>query len=277
MTKILSFIFLFALPLFCVEKIHFAGATTIQPIFEDLKSYMEKDLDVNFIIEGGGSQKGMDLLSNGLIDIAMVSRDLKEEEKQKYNFITLAYDGVAIIVNKENSIKGISTNQLRDIYSGKTQNWEQIDSKIKGEIIVVSKMVGRGTLDIFEQYIKLQNPQTINKNYNYTHITKKAWNAGANNDSMVWVGGIKDSIGFVSYGSTKEFEKYELPIKILSLDLIEPTNTTIQNKTYPITRALNLVYKKSNTKVANFIKMLENTKVDEIVEKHYFIRAKHEN
>jgi phosphate transport system substrate-binding protein len=237
---------------------------------------MQKNLDVNPIIEGGGSQKGLDLLSNNMIDIAMVSRELSEKEKEKYSFITLGYDGLAIIVHKENPIQNISTNQLRDIYSGKIESWEQIDSKIKNEIVVISKMIGRGTLDIFEQYIKLQNPQTINKKYNYPHITKKAWDAGANNDSMVWVGGIRDSIGFVSYGSIKEFDSYDLPIKILSLDLIKPTNETIQNKKYPIVRELNLVYQKSNTKVANFIKMLQNTKVDEMIEKHHFIRVKYE-
>jgi phosphate transport system substrate-binding protein len=277
MLKILSFIFIVSLPLFGVVKLHFAGSTTIQPIFEGLKPYMQKDFGLSPIIEGGGSQKGLEMLSNNMIDIAMVSRDLSEAEKEKYNFVTLGYDGLAIIVHKENPIEKISKNQLKDIYSGKIGNWKEINSKLTNEIIVISKMVGRGTLDIFEHYIQLQNPKTTNKKYSYPPITKKAWEAGANNDSMVWVGGIRDSIGFVSFGAIKEFEGYDLPIKVLPLDLVQPTNATIQNKSYPIVRELNLVYQKSNTKADNFVKMLQNPKVDAMIEKHHFIRAKYEN
>jgi phosphate transport system substrate-binding protein len=277
MTKIILFISVLILPLFGAVKLHFAGSTTIQPIFEDLKSYIQKDFGFNPIIEGGGSQKGLDLLSSNMIDIAMVSRNLSDEEKEKYNFVTLGYDGLAIIVHKENPIKQISTNQLRDIYSGKIENWKKIDSKLNGEIVVISKMVGRGTLDIFEHYIKLQSSKTTNKKYNYPHITTKAWEAGANNDSMVWVGGIKDSIGFVSIGSIKEFDGYDMPIKVLPLDSIQPTNETIQNKSYPIVRELNLVYQKSNTKATSFIKNLQNSLFDTTIKKHHFIRAKYEN
>ena len=68
-----------------------------------------------------------------------------------------------------------------------------------------------------------------------------------------------------------------MPVKILLLDSIQPTNTTIQNKSYPIVRELNLVYKKSNSKVATFVKNLQNPIVDEAIEKHHFIRAKYEN
>ena len=248
MHKILSFIFIVSLPLFGAVKLHLAGSTTIQPIFEDLKPYMQKNFDVSPIIEGGGSQKGLEMLGNNMIDIAMVSRDLSEAEKEKYNYITFGYDGLAIIVHKENPVDKISTNQLRDIYSGKIQNWKEMNSKFKSDITVISKMLGRGTLDIFEHYIKLQSPKTTNKKYSYPHITKKAWEAGANNDVIVWVGGIKDAIGFVSIGSIKEFDGYDMPIKVLPLDSIQPTNTTIQNKSYPIVRELNLVYQKSNTK-----------------------------
>jgi phosphate transport system substrate-binding protein len=274
MIKIIFFLFILILPLFGMVKLHFAGSTTIQPIFEDLKSYIQKDFGMNPIVEGGGSQKGLDLLSNNMIDIAMVSRDLSVAEKQKYNFITFGYDGLAIIIHKENPIEKISTNQLRDIYSGKIENWKKIDSKLNGEIVVISKILGRGTLDIFEHYIKLQSSKTTHKKFNYPHITTKAWEAGANNDSMVWVGGIKDSIGFVSFGSIKEFEGYNLPIKILPLDSIHPTNETIQNKSYPILRELNLVYQKSNTKVASFIKKLQNPLFDTTIKKHHFIRAR---
>lgn len=277
MFRILSFIFIICLSLFGEVKIRFGGSTTIQPIFEDLKPHMQKNFDVNPIVEGGGSQKGLDLLSGDMIDIAMVSRDLSDDEKEKYNFVTLGYDGLAIIVHKENPIDKISTTQLRDIYSGKIQNWKEINPKFQSDITVISKMIGRGTLDIFEHYIKLQSPKTTNKKHTYPKITKKAWEAGANNDVIVWVGGIKDAVGFVSFGSMKEFTRYDMPIKILPLDSIQPTNTTIQNKSYPIVRELNLVYKKSNTKVATLIKKLQNTIVDETIEKHHFIRAEYEN
>lgn len=277
MSKIFLSIFIICLSLFAESELRFAGSTTIQPIFEDLKPFIKKDFNTNIVIEGGGSQKGLDLLSANMIDVAMVSRELNQEEKEKFNHITLGYDGLAIIVHKENPIEKISTEQLKNIYSGKIQNYKDIDAKLDGEILVISKMIGRGTLDIFEHYIKLQNPKTIHKNYSYPHITNKAWEAGANNDVIVWVGGLKNAIGFVSFGSIKIFDEYNIPIKILPLDSIQPTNSTIENKSYPIVRELNLVYQKSNPQIDTFIKKLQNSTLKELIEKNNFIKANYEN
>lgn len=277
MYKFLMSIFVITLSLFAETELHLTGSTTIQPIFEELKPYFQKNFNLNLIIEGGGSQKGVDLLSTNMTDIAMVSRNLTENEKEKYNFVTIGYDGLAIIIHKDNPIQKITTEQLKNIYNGKITNYKELDPKFDEEILVISKMIGRGTLDIFEHYIQLQSPKTTNKKSNYPNITDKAWEAGANNDVIVWVAGVKNAIGFVSFGSIKTFDEFNIPIKLLPLDSIQPTNESIKNKTYPIVRELNLVYLKSNPNAESFIKNLQIPIVIETIEKYNFIKADHEN
>lgn len=277
MYKFLMSIFVITLSLFAETELHLTGSTTIQPIFEELKPYFQKNFNLNLIIEGGGSQKGVDLLSTNMIDIAMVSRNLTENEKEKYNFVTIGYDGLAIIIHKDNPIQKITTEQLKNIYNGKITNYKELDPKFDEEILAISKMIGRGTLDIFEHYIQLQSPKTTNKKSNYPNITDKAWEAGANNDVIVWVAGVKNAIGFVSFGSIKTFDEFNIPIKLLPLDSIQPTNESIKNKTYPIVRELNLVYLKSNPNAESFIKNLQIPIVIETIEKYNFIKADHEN
>ena len=277
MCKFLMSIFVVTLSLFAETELHLTGSTTIQPIFEELKPYFQKNFNLNLIIEGGGSQKGVDLLSTNMIDIAMVSRNLTENEKEKYNFVTIGYDGLAIIIHKDNPIQKITTEQLKNIYNGKITNYKELDPKFDEEILAISKMIGRGTLDIFEHYIQLQSPKTTNKKSNYPNITDKAWEAGANNDVIVWVAGVKNAIGFVSFGSIKTFDEFNIPIKLLPLDSIQPTNESIKNKTYPIVRELNLVYLKSNPNAESFIKNLQIPIVIETIEKYNFIKADHEN
>ena len=252
--------------LFCV------GSTTIQPIIEQVVNKYKQERGVELDVQGGGSLLGIEALKESKTDIAMVSRGLSQNEKEKFSHVTIGYDSLAIIVNTQNPLQDISTTNLIKIYKSSVINWKELN-KNDEEIVVISKKVDRGTMKVFEKYTKLFHPQNQLNSDDSKRITDNAWQAGANSDVIVWVGGIPNSIGFVSYGTAISFIKDLMPIKILNLDGVKLTFENLKNRKYPIVRPLNIVYKKENSKAKEFAWWLLSEYAQDVVKKNYFIKA----
>ncbi|MDD3855716.1 MAG: hypothetical protein A3J96_03970 [Sulfurimonas sp. RIFOXYC2_FULL_36_7] len=268
LTVLLSFSFAFGdTVLNCV------GSTTIQPIIEQIAQRYKQESGITLNISGGGSQYAVDSLISGKIEIGMVSRDLTEQEKSAVSHVTIGYDTLAFIVNRDNPLKNISKKDLIEIYTGEVKNWKKFNTKDE-KIHLLSKRIDRGTLDVFEKYTGLFHPQNTKNSDKTKMIDTSAWEAGANNDMMVWVGGIVNSIGYISLGSASAIEKHGMPIKILALEGVKPTKENIQNHSYPIKRELNLVFLKSNKEAEKFADWMFKEYAQESVEKNLFIRAK---
>ena len=104
-----------------------SGSTSVTPIIEKLKeNYEELNKDVSIEIQSNGSSTGINSTIDGTSVFAMSSRLLKEEEDQELETITLALDGIAVIVNKDNPLNDINLNDVKDIFSGKILDWEDI-------------------------------------------------------------------------------------------------------------------------------------------------------
>jgi len=71
-------------------------------------------------------QTGMNSVMEGTCDIGMASRELKESELKRLKPIVIAMDGLAIIVNKENSISNLKSDQIRGIFKGEIVSWNEI-------------------------------------------------------------------------------------------------------------------------------------------------------
>jgi phosphate transport system substrate-binding protein len=72
------------------------------------------------------SSTGLTSAIDGTCDIAMASRELKEKELEKLTPLQIAIDGIAVIVNKENTTKGLSSEQVKGIFTGKTTAWKDV-------------------------------------------------------------------------------------------------------------------------------------------------------
>lgn len=109
-------------------KIVIVGSSSVSPVIEKLKeSYEQINTNVEIEIQTNDSTTGMASLSDGLADIGMSSRSLKQSElDDNINGIEIALDGIAIIVNKDNSIEGISKDELREIFSGNITKWSDL-------------------------------------------------------------------------------------------------------------------------------------------------------
>lgn len=110
-------------------KVVVAGSSSVSPVMEKLiESY--KKINSNAVIElqTSDSTTGVTNAINGTCDIGMASRGLKSSEKEKgVNEVTIAIDGIAVIVNKENPTVGLSKAQVESIFTGKIEKWNNIN------------------------------------------------------------------------------------------------------------------------------------------------------
>lgn len=104
-----------------------AGSTSVTPLMEKLQEvYKELNPNVEFEMQSNGSSQGIKAAIDGSYDIGMSSRELKDDEKSQLNEYTLAIDGIAVILNKENPMTDISSENITKIYTGEITKWSEI-------------------------------------------------------------------------------------------------------------------------------------------------------
>jgi len=109
-------------------KVTLAGSTSVAPCMEKLvEAYKAINPDVVIEIQAIGSSGGMTSAIDGICDIGMASRELKDSELQAgLTPIVMAMDGIAVIVNKANPVEDISTEQINAIYRGEVPTWAEV-------------------------------------------------------------------------------------------------------------------------------------------------------
>lgn len=109
-------------------KIIIAGSSSVTPLMEKLKESYEKiNPNVEIEIQQSDSTTGVNSVVEGIADIGMASREIKESELKKgINAQVLAIDGLAVIVNKENPISNLKKEDVRKIFLGEITSWEQV-------------------------------------------------------------------------------------------------------------------------------------------------------
>ena len=139
-------------------KISLAGSTSMQKVCEALmEGYMEKNEQVTVTTEYTGSGAGLESLASGSVDIGNASRHVKDAEKEKglvENVIAL--DGIAVIVNKANTVTDLTKDELIKVYQGEVKNWSELGGKDEA-IVVIGRENGSGTRDAFEELLKLKD------------------------------------------------------------------------------------------------------------------------
>lgn len=110
-------------------KIVIAGSSSVTPVMEKLKeAYENMNPNVEIELQQSDSSSGMASAIDGVCDIGMASRELKESELEKgLTGLTIAMDGIAVIVSLDNPVEGLTTEQVRDIYMGVNTDWSEMD------------------------------------------------------------------------------------------------------------------------------------------------------
>ena len=110
-------------------KVVVAGSSSVTPVMEKLKeAYAEVNPNAEIEIQQSDSTTGMTSAIDGICDIGMASRDLKDEELEAgLTATTIANDGIAIIVNNDNPTDDLTTDQVKNIYVGEVTTWGDLE------------------------------------------------------------------------------------------------------------------------------------------------------
>ena len=109
-------------------KVVVGGSSSVTPVMEKLiEAYKKVNANVTIELQQSDSTTGMTQAGDGTVDLGMASRELKDSEKSKgLKGTKIAIDGIAVIVNKDNSLDSITSEQVKSIFTGKVTDWSQV-------------------------------------------------------------------------------------------------------------------------------------------------------
>lgn len=109
-------------------KVVVAGSSSVAPVMEKLKeAYEEVNSDMTIEVQQSDSTTGINSTAEGICDIGMASRSLKEaEEELGLTAAVIARDGIAVIVNNESDIEELSSEQVKSIFTGEITTWDEL-------------------------------------------------------------------------------------------------------------------------------------------------------
>lgn len=202
------------------------GSTSMEKVIGILgESYMEANKGVTFTYNPTGSGSGIKAAKDGTCDIGLSSRYLKEEEKAEgLTQTVLAYDGIAMIVNTENTVNDLTVEQIAKIYTGEITNWNEVGGS-DGEIVLIGREAGSGTRDGFESITGTGDACQYRQELTSTGAVITAVESNPN------------AIGYASLASVKD------SVKAISVDGVTPSESTVKDGSYAIQRPFVLVTK----------------------------------
>lgn len=247
-------------------SITISGSTSVQPLAEELaKKFKEKNPNATIDIQGGGSGVGIKSALDGVADIGMSSRELKEEEKSLKE-VKIAIDGIAVILNSANGIEDLSIDQIKKIYMGEITDWKEVGGKA-GKITIVTREEGSGTRGAFIELTGLEVKEGGNK------VDKTAASAitqGSTGAVMTTVSSDPNAIGYASFGAVKD----KTDVKMIKVDGQNCTEENIYAGNYKISRPFLMLTKDDATGLSkDFLDFILSPEGQELVASKHYLKA----
>ncbi len=105
-----------------------AGSTSVTPLMEAMaEKYKELNPDANIEIQSTGSSAGIEAVTDDAAEIAMASRELKEEEAETLTPVVIATDGIAVVVNPNSKVEDLTIEQIKEIFNGNLVNTSELN------------------------------------------------------------------------------------------------------------------------------------------------------
>lgn len=135
------------------ENIAVVGSSSVQPIAEKLaETYDDAHPQFEITVQGGGSTMGLNSIKKGSAQIGTYSTKLDANKNPNIKQTKIATDAIIIITNKANKLTDLSSEQLKDIFTGKITNWKDVGGE-DGNINIVTREDGSGTRDAVEKLV----------------------------------------------------------------------------------------------------------------------------
>ena len=196
-----------------------AGSTSMEKLCEAMsESFMEVYPNVTVTVQYTGSGAGLESLAAGSVDIGDSSRALKDGEKETGTVENIvAIDGIAVITDKDNTVKDITSEQLAKIYTGEITNWKDLGGEDEA-IVVIGRESGSGTRGAFEELLEIEDK------------CKYAQELDSTGGVLAKVAATPGAIGYVSLDVVDD------SVSAVSLDSVEPTEENIVAGKYSLSR-----------------------------------------
>jgi phosphate transport system substrate-binding protein len=244
------------------DSIVIKGSTTVLPISQSaLEAYSKVNKGVQISLSGGGSGEGIKALIDKSTDIGNSSREIKKEEITlaaakgvKPVAHVIAYDALIPVVHPKNKVKGLSTDQLSQIYQGKITNWKEVGGD-NLKIIVISRDSSSGTFESWDHFVMKK-----------AKVTPRAQMLASNGAVYTAISNNKYAIGYLGMGYVQK------GVKALEVDGVSGTAENALSKKYPYAREL-YMYTNGEPKgeTAKFIAFLKSPEGQKIVAKEGFV------
>ncbi len=207
-----------------------SGSTSVEKIgIATAEEFMALNPKVTVTYEGIGSSNGVTNANDGVTQIGVASRNLKEKEiAWGLTEVVIAYDGVAVVTHPSNKLEGLTIEQIQQIFKGEITNWEDVGAEA-GEIVVVSREEGSGTRGAFEEIVGFED-----------ELTQNATVVEGNGGVQTTVAQNPNSIGYVSFTYIDE------TVKPVLINGVEATVKNVLNESYSLSRPFIMIYHNKN-------------------------------
>jgi len=217
-------------PLRDQSKIAVTGSRTCIPLMDILAEGCPDPVELDFL-PSVYSSGGVEGVAKGDADIGFVSRSLTDEEQQLgLRYEPLSWDALVFAVHPSVTIDGLTTEQLRGLYSGEITSWKAVGGPDL-PVTVFDRAEGGATKILVRRAVLGEELE----------VCPGAVEVAQETDMVDAIRGTRGGIGFVSLGWVTA---RKLPVRVLALDGIVPGVGTTRSGDYPLARPLGLVAKK---------------------------------
>ena len=205
------------------------GSTSVESVIGILtEAFKEIQPNVDVTSDPTGSGAGITGASEGTLDIGLSSRALKDDEAETLDATVFALDGIAIVVNNENTVEDLSLEQIKGLATGEITNWSEVGGP-DAPVVLVGREAGSGTRDGFESIVGVEDACVYEQELTSTGAVLAAVAANPN------------AFGYASLSAVDD------QVKAVTVDGVEASEATVQDGTYTIQRPFVFVTKKGET------------------------------
>jgi phosphate transport system substrate-binding protein len=278
---------------------NYGGSTTWAPIRRDVDSVIQKELRqfqlryTDPTTGAPGSSPGIKMVINGQMSFSQSSRQIKAEEQQqaqqlgfKLEQIPVAIDGIAIAVNPNLNVAGLTVAQIKDIYTGKIDNWQQVGGPNIPITAYSRRLEDGGTIEFFHDNVL--SKENFGANVQYVSTTTEGLRRVEKNQGGIYYASAPEIVGQCQIKPLpigRQASEFVAPYKepyIQTSDCPKSRNQinvdVFKTDKYPITRRLFVIVKqnKQSDQEAGmaYANLLLTDQGQELISKTGFVRIK---
>ena len=200
------------------------GSTSVEHVINAfIEAFMQENPDVDVTYDPTGSGAGITGASEGTLDIGLSSRALKDDETG-LDSTTFALDGIAIIVNNENTVEDLSLEQIKGLATGEITNWSEVGGP-DAPVVLIGREAGSGTRDGFESIVGVED------------VCKYEQEIPSTGGVIAAVASNPNAFGYASLSAVDD------SVKAVTVGGVAATEETVQDGSYQIQRPFVFVTK----------------------------------